>query len=79
MNDKGSAIEPVPFKIGEWSIDPARRSVSRGDKIIRLRPRSADVLLHLADRAGQVVTREELLEKFWNGTRVAKRRAQGDR
>jgi DNA-binding winged helix-turn-helix (wHTH) protein/predicted Zn-dependent protease len=65
----GTSIEEdeSPFVVGEWTIDPDRRCVTRGDTVVRLSPRGAHVLTFLADRAGQVVSRDELIARFWNG------------
>ena len=56
-----------PFRVAGWEIDVASHRMRRGDETIRLEPRTIAVLVHLAARAGQVVTREELEQEVWSG------------
>lgn len=64
MRDQGYAI-------GEWHFEP-RRGVLRGPggAATELRPKTAQVLSHLAERCGQVVARDELIEAVWPGVYV---------
>ena len=55
------------FRVAEWHVDPASDRIIRDDKAIKLEPRVMDVLVYLASRPGQVVTREELEENVWVG------------
>jgi DNA-binding winged helix-turn-helix (wHTH) protein len=59
------------YAIGEWHFEP-RRGVLRGPGgvEVELRPKTAQVLLHLAERCGQVVARDELIEAVWPGVYV---------
>lgn len=59
-----------PIQVGEWTVDPATNELRRGDEATRIEPKSMDVLRVLAERAGRVVTREELLGAAWPGTVV---------
>ncbi len=45
-------------------------TLSRGEEVVRLEPRSMEVLLYLASRPGEVVTREELEQDVWRGAIV---------
>ena len=58
------------LNVGEWSVDPATNDISRGDERVHLEPKVVDLLLALARRAGQVVSREELLLQVWPGVVV---------
>lgn len=51
----------APIICGPITIDPVARRVSRGGAAIALLPREYRLLLHLAERPGQVVSRAELL------------------
>jgi DNA-binding winged helix-turn-helix (wHTH) protein len=53
------------FLIGDWTAVPSRNLLTRGDEEIRLEPRVMDVLVHLADRPGRIVSKEELIEHVW--------------
>src|SRR5688500_13951374 len=56
-----------PIQVGEWVVDPATNELRRGDEATRIEPKSMDVLRVLAERAGRVVTREELFGAVWPG------------
>ncbi len=51
--------------IGDLYIDKVKRIVSRQDKIISLQPREFDLLAYLADKQGETVTKQMLLEEVW--------------
>jgi two-component system KDP operon response regulator KdpE len=54
-----------PITVGELVIDPAARQVRLAGEAVELTPREFDLLHHLAGRAGQVVTKRELLTEVW--------------
>jgi DNA-binding winged helix-turn-helix (wHTH) protein/tetratricopeptide (TPR) repeat protein len=53
------------FRIGECLIEPRQNRIVRGETEARLEPRVVDVLVCLAERAGEVVSRETLNEQVW--------------
>jgi DNA-binding winged helix-turn-helix (wHTH) protein/TolB-like protein/cytochrome c-type biogenesis protein CcmH/NrfG len=62
--------ERAPFCIGDWLADAATNELRRGDEVVRLEPRAMDLLAVLADRAGAVVSRDELFAAAWPGVVV---------
>lgn len=54
-----------PVRIGDLTIDPARRSVQAGGKSVDLRTKEFDLLLTLAENEGIVLSREKLLDLVW--------------
>lgn len=56
---------PEPIVVGGLVVDPAARTVTLDGTAIELAPREFDLLRHLAERVGQVVTRRELLVEVW--------------
>ena len=58
------ADEPL-LMIGDVQIDTAAHAVTRGGQVVALRPMEYELLLALARRRGQVVSRQELLEAVW--------------
>jgi two-component system OmpR family response regulator len=56
-----------PLLVGDLSVDPAARRVTRAGTPIELTAREFDVLHLLATRAGQVVTRYDILDTVWDG------------
>ena len=59
------------FKLGDWEVLPTRRELHRGDEVIRPEPKQLDVLLSLALRDGDVVTRDQLVDECWDGRPTA--------
>jgi TolB-like protein/DNA-binding winged helix-turn-helix (wHTH) protein/Tfp pilus assembly protein PilF len=51
--------------IADWEIHPETLRVSRGDDCVKLEPKVMQVLLYLAEKAGQVVSRQEIEEHVW--------------
>jgi two-component system KDP operon response regulator KdpE len=60
-----SAPADPKITVGELIIDPAARTVRLSGEPIDLTPREFDLLHHLATKAGQVVTKRELLTEVW--------------
>jgi transcriptional activator of cad operon len=54
-----------PFTLGEWSVDPVLHSIARDGETVRLEPRTMRLLLCLAERAGSVVSADDLLDYVW--------------
>lgn len=52
--------------IADLSVDPATRRVTRAGRIIALTPKEYLLLELLLRRAGQVVTRTEIIEQVWD-------------
>jgi len=57
----------VELTAGDLRLDPAGRRVFRGDAEIDLSAREFDILALLMSRAGQCVTRYQILEEVWDG------------
>lgn len=51
-------------------IDLAKRMLTRGGTDIKLAHRPLNVLLHLIEQRDHLVGRQELIERFWNGSDV---------
>jgi TolB-like protein/DNA-binding winged helix-turn-helix (wHTH) protein len=58
---------PSGYRVGDISIDLARRRVSRDNKSIKLGKLSYKLLVVLVQSAPRVVTRDELVEHVWDG------------
>jgi DNA-binding response OmpR family regulator len=52
--------------VGDLRIDPQARRVTRGDVEIALTAREFDLLGYLVRRAGQVVSKAEILGAVWD-------------
>ncbi|MFD5319623.1 response regulator transcription factor [Streptomyces sp. NPDC127098] len=60
---RGAAPE---LRVGNLTVDRATRRVTRGDTDINLTAKEFAVLEHLAGRAGEVVSKAEILEHGWD-------------
>ena len=58
------------FVFADFEVDLKRGSLTRGEKEIELRPQSFAVILYLLEHAGELVSREELLNAVWPGVIV---------
>jgi TolB-like protein/DNA-binding winged helix-turn-helix (wHTH) protein/Flp pilus assembly protein TadD len=56
---------PSLLQIGDFQVDPATLEVRRDDRVSRLEPKVMDVLLLLANRPGEVVTRADFEREVW--------------
>ena len=58
------------YEFGEFRIDTVKRRLLRDGSIVALTPKSFDTLLVLVESAGQVVEKDDLIEKVWTGVAV---------
>lgn len=70
----GTESVPAPgranVQVGDWKVEPALNQLSSAGKAVKLEPKVMSVLVYLADRPGQVVSREALLSAIWSGVVV---------
>ena len=60
----------IPLRVGAWRVDPRAGQISRQGEVVRVEARTMKLLLCLAERAGEVVSVEELLDQVWSGVVV---------
>ena len=58
--------DPVPVAVGDLRIDPGARRAWRGDDEVVLTAREFDVLEFLVRRAGQAMSKAEILAGVWD-------------
>jgi two-component system OmpR family response regulator len=63
---RGAPERPPVLTVGDLAVDPATRTVTRAGRLVDLTAREYGVLEFLARRAGDVVTRTELLDHVWD-------------
>ena len=56
------------FRVGAWLVQPDRLILAQDGREIDLEPRQMEVLVSLAEHAGEVVSAEQLLIEVWRGT-----------
>lgn len=57
----------APFELGAMRIIPAERAVVAGEDRRDVQPRVMKALVALAERRGEVVSRDRLVERAWDG------------
>jgi DNA-binding winged helix-turn-helix (wHTH) protein len=57
--------------IADWRVEPALLRITHNGDSLKLEPKVMAVLVYLARRPGQVVTREELEDSVWAGAIVS--------
>jgi len=63
---RGAPERPAVIGAGDLCVDPAARTVTRAGRLVGLTSREFAVLEFLARRAGDVVSRSELLDHVWD-------------
>jgi two-component system, OmpR family, response regulator len=63
---RGTHERPVRLEVGDLTLDPATRSVTRGGTAVRLSPKGFSLLEFFMRRPGEVLTRDVLLEHAWD-------------
>ena len=61
---------PSILEFGPYRLDARRRLVWKGDALLDVPPKAAELLAALAGEAGEVVSKEELLQRVWPDTFV---------
>src|SRR5258705_1482079 len=56
---------PEHYRFGPFELEPDERRLLKDGATISLRPRAFDLLVALVDRAGHLVTKDELLDLVW--------------
>jgi non-specific serine/threonine protein kinase len=61
---------PERYRFGSFELQPDHRRLLKDGATISLRPRAFDLLVALVDRAGHLVTKDDLLTRVWPKTVV---------
>ena len=59
------------LRVGDWRVDNSSGRIARNGEAIRLDVRAMRLLLCLAERAGQVVSIDDLISHVWGGVAVS--------
>ena len=58
------------IRFGSFQIDPRTWLLTRDGAAVDLSPRLVEILAFIVGRGGEIVTKDELLERFWPGVNV---------
>ena len=60
----------IAFSFGAFRLLPTQRLLLSGDEPVRLGSRALDILIVLVERAGELVSKDELMARVWPNTFV---------
>lgn len=66
LRRRGDRGETLEITVGELSIDPAKREATLGERALDLSTKEFELLLFLAERPDQFVSKRELLAGVWH-------------
>ena len=67
-NSPGIVPKPLcesSFIVEDWTVQPFLDRISRAGRIIHLEPKAMQLLVHLAEHHGEVISREALINAVW--------------
>jgi DNA-binding winged helix-turn-helix (wHTH) protein len=67
---RGSASGEGAYLFGSFRLLPRQRLLLSGDEPVRLGSRALDILIALVERAGDLVSKDELMARVWPNTFV---------
>jgi Tol biopolymer transport system component/DNA-binding winged helix-turn-helix (wHTH) protein len=59
--------EQTIYNFSDFRLDPARRLLTRNGETILLHPKAFDLLLALIENQGRILSKDELLDRVWDG------------
>lgn len=62
--------ERMPWHVGNWRVAPGLNQIERDDQVVTLEPKVMGLLVALAIRGGEVVSRDDLMAAVWPGVVV---------
>jgi predicted ATPase/DNA-binding winged helix-turn-helix (wHTH) protein len=69
-SEDDAPMDEEVFAFGSFRLIPAQRLLAEGGKPVRLGGRALDILAALAERAGETISKEELIARAWPNTVV---------
>ena len=70
MPEEAAASTERGFAFGPFRLHPARQLLLEGSRPVRLGGRAFDILTVLVERAGELVTKDELVARVWANINV---------
>jgi DNA-binding response OmpR family regulator len=62
---KHETEQPVAFTLNDYQFDHTLRTLTQGEKVIRLSPKEADLLRLLCSRQNELLSRDRALQTLW--------------
>jgi len=61
----------MKFQLGDWTVQESANLLTRGAQSVRLEKRVMAVLVQLIEADGGVVSKDDLIDRVWNGAAVS--------
>src|SRR5437868_14163042 len=58
-------LKTAKYAIGPWTFVPSAHELRAGSRTVRLQQRASATLSLLCERAGEVVSRDEMVDRAW--------------
>ena len=71
MSPLAQRTEKYVYEFDGFRVDPIRRRLLRGGEQVPLTPKAFSILLVLLERRGEVIEKDELIERVWPDTHVS--------
>lgn len=66
MPDSNTTDRPAgSFTVGDWLVEPSLNRLSRGGESVQIELKLMEVLVHLAERPGELVSKRDLIDAVW--------------
>ncbi len=65
--ERDPVSSPRQLQVGQWQVQPDLDRIEGPDGAVQLMPKAMAVLMYMAERPGQVVSTEELVDAVWLG------------
>ncbi len=59
------------LRVGEWSVEANANLIVRGAESVRLEPRVMNLLVFLATNAGEVISKDQIVDAVWDGAFIS--------
>jgi DNA-binding winged helix-turn-helix (wHTH) protein len=73
--EMSNPAEPVArverFRVGDWLVEPSLNRLSRADRVVRLDLKAMELLVYLAEHAGEVLSKQRLVDSVWKVEAIA--------
>jgi DNA-binding winged helix-turn-helix (wHTH) protein len=72
MSNPAEAVARVErFRVGDWLVEPSLNRLSRADRVVRLDLKAMELLVYLAEHAGEVLSKQRLVDSVWKVEAIA--------
>jgi DNA-binding winged helix-turn-helix (wHTH) protein len=66
INPNDAERPPVAdFRLAEWMVQPSLNRLNLGERVVQIEPKQMDVLVFLAGAAGEVVSKQQIIDAVW--------------